>query len=83
MMNRETLNYHAVGGSVPIQRRYFSESELSAYSGISKRTLQGWRLRNQGPPWVKFGGAVKYDIQRFEAWAISCQSGGPEFERDN
>jgi hypothetical protein len=58
--------------SVLFQRRYFSESELSQYSGLSKRTLQGWRLRNIGPPWVKLLGCVKYDVQKFDAWAASC-----------
>ena len=56
-------------------RRYLSERELAAYSGISARTLQGWRLHNQGPAWRKLGGAVRYDVQAFDAW-IQAQPGG-------
>jgi hypothetical protein len=65
-----------VAAATLISRHYFSERELSLYSGIAVRTLQSWRLRSQGPHWKKFQGAVKYNIQAFEDWATSCPGGG-------
>ena len=59
-----------------VPKRFFSEQELSVYSGIRVRTLQGWRLRNQGPPWRKLCGSVRYDLQEFENWVLSQPSGG-------
>lgn len=62
--------------SAVLCRRYFGERELASYSGLSIRTLQAWRLRNQGPPWRKFGGGVRYDLQAFDAWAAAQPGGG-------
>ncbi len=59
-----------------IERRFISERELSTYSGIAVRTLQNWRLRGYGPPYKKLGGAARYDILAFDAWANSCPGGG-------
>lgn len=57
--------------SVPVVRRYLSERDLSEYSGVAVRTLQGWRVRGQGPPWVKMGTIVRYDIERFDEWVVA------------
>ncbi len=69
------------GGSGAL-KRFYSEAELAAYAGLSTRTLQGWRLRNQGPPWKRLcaddkrkHGAIRYDIQQFDAW-LAAQPGG-------
>jgi hypothetical protein len=59
-----------------VGKRYFSERELSIYAGLATRTLQSWRLRGQGPPWVKLCGAVRYSIEQFDAWAGACPGGG-------
>ena len=57
-------------------KRYVSERQLSEYSGIGVRTLQGWRMRNQGPPWRKLCGAVRYDLVAFESWVAGQPGGG-------
>jgi hypothetical protein len=59
-----------------MEKRYVSERQLAVYSGIAVRTLQGWRLRNQGPPWRKLCGAVRYDLLAFESWAAGQPGGG-------
>lgn len=35
---------------------------------ISPRTLEGWRLRKQGPPFLKVGGKVLYRLTDIEAY---------------
>ncbi len=52
----------------PVKRRYVSERELSIISGLACRTLQSWRLRKIGPPWIRLGRAVRYDLAQFESW---------------
>jgi predicted DNA-binding transcriptional regulator AlpA len=64
--------------SIKPTRRYLNERELAEYTGIRVRTLQGWRLYGKGPPWVRFGGAVRYDMQAFERWVASQPHGGDE-----
>jgi len=34
----------------------------------SRRSLEGWRVRGDGPPFVRVGGAVRYDTRALEAW---------------
>ena len=63
----------AAGG---VSKRFYSERELSVYAGLSVRTLQGWRMRNLGPPFRKFCGSVRYDLGEFDAWAAAQPGGG-------
>jgi hypothetical protein len=63
-------------GSVPVPRRYVSEAELSVYLGVSKRSLQGWRLRGIGVPWKKISGAVRYDLKAVDEYIQACPGGG-------
>jgi hypothetical protein len=40
------------------------------WGGMSSKTLANWRSRGQGPPFVKFGSAVRYaltDVVAYEA----------------
>ena len=51
-------------------RRLDTEKEAAAYLNVSPRTLQAWRLRGNGPAYVKLGNAVRYDratLDRFIA----------------
>jgi hypothetical protein len=38
------------------------------FLGISPRTLEGWRVRGGGHPFVKVGGAVRYRLARLEEY---------------
>jgi excisionase family DNA binding protein len=44
------------------------ESEVAALLGLRRRTLQGWRHRGGGPPYVRIGGAVRYAPEDVRAW---------------
>jgi predicted DNA-binding transcriptional regulator AlpA len=37
-----------------------NENEAAQFLGLSSRTLQAWRVRGGGPPYVKIGRAVRY-----------------------
>jgi predicted DNA-binding transcriptional regulator AlpA len=36
--------------------------------GLSSRTLQSWRSKNEGPPYVRVGRAVRYRRQDLLNW---------------
>jgi excisionase family DNA binding protein len=40
--------------------RALSENEAAQQLGLSVATLRAWRLRRAGPPFVRFGRAVRY-----------------------
>jgi hypothetical protein len=44
------------------------EDEQAARIEKSKRTLQDWRMRGIGPPYVKVGQTVLYPIDDEEKW---------------
>jgi predicted DNA-binding transcriptional regulator AlpA len=37
-----------------------TENQAAEFLGMSVRTLQAWRVRGGGPPYVKIGRAVRY-----------------------
>ena len=48
---------------------YFSEKSLANRWGVSFRTLQRWRWKGKGPPYMKIGGRIRYhldNIKQFE-----------------
>ncbi len=51
-----------------LQRRFVSEVELEDLTGVRRRTWQKYRLFDQGPPYYKIGGAVRYDLQETLDW---------------
>jgi hypothetical protein len=52
----------------PANGDYESETELSTRCGISARTLQGWRLKGNGPPFVRAGKRVLYPRHSTDKW---------------
>lgn len=41
---------------------FYTEKEVSTRTGISRRTLQGWRAFGRGPKHTKAGGKVLYPV---------------------
>jgi len=72
-MVRKTADIFAdagVASSIPDRAlRHLNQLELARRWNLSERTLEGWRARRQGPPFLKLGGRISYrqaDIERFE-----------------
>lgn len=38
---------------------------------IREDTLRKWRAKGKGPPWVRMGGAVRYQAEDVKAWVES------------
>lgn len=53
--------------------RYVPENEAAIFLGMSKKALQAWRGNGTGPPFVKFGRAVRYNLDELHQWAESQQ----------
>ena len=48
-----------------------NERQVAEITGMSVRSLQTWRLRGGGPPYVKLGTAVRYRRGDIHAW-LQC-----------
>ena len=49
-------------------KRRLTEIEAAEVLHVSPRTLQTWRIKGGGPPFKKFGAAVRYDPDTLVAW---------------
>ena len=60
-----------------VRRRFGSEIDVEALTGISRRTLQKHRLLNRNRfPWYKVGRKVLYDLDEVEAIIRRTAQGG-------
>ena len=60
--------------------RHLNQIELAARWNISPRTLERWRWKGEGPPYLKMVGRVVYrldDIEAFEAAQVRESTGQP------
>ena len=59
-----------------VTTRFLSEREVAELTNLSVKTLQRWRLLSMGPPYRKFGGAVRYNEGDVMDWIASAPVGG-------
>jgi predicted site-specific integrase-resolvase len=45
-----------------------NQTQAAEILGVNPRTLEGWRLRGNGPVFVKYGGRVVYDTADIAAF---------------
>jgi len=53
---------------------YIDESATAKQLGLGVKTLRNWRVRGFGPPFYKFGAAVRYDPDLNAVWARDQQT---------
>jgi predicted DNA-binding transcriptional regulator AlpA len=49
-------------------RRYASERRVASTLGISPRTLSRWNRAGIGPPKIKIGRKIFYDLEKISEW---------------
>jgi len=57
-------------------KRLIDEKEAAQSLGLRVSTLQRWRWAGEGPPYVKFGRAVRYDPEALREWIAANTVGG-------
>ena len=60
---------------VEVVPAFLTQAEVARLLGVPERTLEGWRLTESGPPWLKLGRHVKYDRDDVLAWAREQRHG--------
>jgi predicted DNA-binding transcriptional regulator AlpA len=58
----------------------YTETEVEALTGLKVKTLQRWRLLNQGPPFRRLGRCVRYPADALHTWINSQPGGGQQSE---
>lgn len=49
-------------------KKYIREVEAAERTSLSKAWFQRARWAGNGPPFVKFGNTVLYELEKFDAW---------------
>ena len=67
----------------PQSAEYLSTAQLAKLLGLSAGTLEGWRARGKGPPWVKIGtvvhpGKERHPQQQPDRGVQHIANGSPE-----
>lgn len=58
----------------PVKRRLLTDPEAATYIGMSISFLRQGRMegrranRSPGPPFIKMGKSIRYDLQDLDAW---------------
>lgn len=50
------------------QQTHLTPAQLAERIQIEVRTLEAWRYRRVGPPFVRVGRTVRYPINELEKW---------------
>jgi predicted DNA-binding transcriptional regulator AlpA len=59
--------------------RILTERELAEIMSFSPRTLQAWRQRQAGPPFIRVGRSIRYSLLDVIAW-MKAQTCAPNAE---
>ena len=59
---------HTMSSQLELPNRKLSVQEAARFLGLSVSTLNKMRLNGSGPPYLKFGRRVLYDLRDLEAW---------------
>ncbi|MBF0214986.1 MAG: helix-turn-helix domain-containing protein [Magnetococcales bacterium] len=51
-----------------METRHINPFQLARRWGINPKTLQNWRCRGTGPPYLKIGGHILYRLEEIEAY---------------
>lgn len=49
----------------------------AAHLAVTPSALKAWRVRGGGPPWIKVGGRVRYDVADLDSWLKGQRVTGP------
>ena len=62
---------HVVGMDATTTPIFLTPAQMADCLQISIRTLEDWRLRGYGPPFLPVGKHVRYPLDGFEAWVAA------------
>ena len=52
-----------------IPKKFLTDEEVAKRLNLSVQTLRNWRCMGKGLPYVKFGRAIRYDINDVDAFS--------------
>ncbi|UQN29448.1 helix-turn-helix domain-containing protein [Brachybacterium kimchii] len=53
---------------MPAVTALMTPAEVATYLGVKPKTLEGWRYKRTGPPFIKRGRVVRYRADALQEW---------------
>ena len=68
---------HLLGLDLTLQTapHFLTQHEVAELLRVPERTLEDWRLTHSGPPYLKLGRHVRYDLQDVLTWVKEHRHG--------
>jgi predicted DNA-binding transcriptional regulator AlpA len=68
---------HLSGMDLTLQTspQFLTQHEVAEMLRLPERTLEDWRLTHSGPPYLKLGRHVRYDVQDVLTWVQEHRHG--------
>jgi hypothetical protein len=60
------------------KRELWTTEELGMFLQLSEKTLKDWRYKGYGPPWIKMGKHVRYDVDAVLDWLEGQSMNDPD-----
>ena len=77
LLHPTTENPPLADGEIEIAgKRYVTPERLAQLLGCSSRTVARWDAERIGPPRIKVGKTVLYDLEKLPAWLAGMESRG-------
>lgn len=58
---------------LPTGNALLDVGQAAVMLGLCHRTLDNWRVRGEGPPFLKIGRAVRYSPNDLDGWLAGCR----------
>lgn len=55
-------------GRLPMTPEYLTADQVAQMTGFSTKSLEAYRAKRQGPPFLKVGNSVRYRADDVRAW---------------
>jgi predicted DNA-binding transcriptional regulator AlpA len=85
-MNGQTQPRQNAGANGARLPRLLTERDLADFLAVSVKTIERWRLFNEGPPYKKLGSklrsTVRYRMDEVERWLQDQPGGGAPPQQD-
>ncbi|MCC6775985.1 MAG: helix-turn-helix domain-containing protein [Hyphomicrobiales bacterium] len=65
----------------PVARPFLTTKEAAAWLGLTRNTLEKWRVQGGGPPYRKHGRYVRYHLEDLVAWSEASKRRSTSDER--
>ena len=75
LLDSTSLTTLAMAGEIEVAgRRYITADRLAAMLGVTVRTLGRWDAARIGPPKIKVGKLVLFDLAKLPAWLAARET---------